>query len=79
MLRSGCASKLPECNKNTDPKLTAEDENEYFIKKIEKHVTSTSTTVTMSLLSKAEESTKIHVSNMTNDHSNLGLVILKPQ
>ena len=39
-LGSGKNSKLPECTNNADPRLTAENQNSYFINKIEELVSS---------------------------------------
>ena len=41
-LGKGSGSKLPECTTNTDPKETADHQNEFFVNKIEKLVTSMS-------------------------------------
>jgi hypothetical protein len=45
-LGKGSGSSLPECTSNTDPKLTADHQNEFFINKIEQLVTTMSSKYT---------------------------------
>ena len=39
-LGKGCSSLVPECTNNTDPNMTADNQNSYFVNKIEKLVES---------------------------------------
>ena len=67
-LGKGHSSMLPECTNNSDPNLTAENQNSYFVNKIEQLVNSIPTTVPSSMSPVTEQAvSKITLKSWASD------------